>query len=433
MSKRSKEKKKMNKLEFGFTIFSLIFLIGFSCFYAYRLFYYKNKLAPKTDDGKKIVLLSDIIKEKVTTTNDGLYNEENNFIFKGNKVNNYIQYANMLFRIVKVNKDNSIDIVLDEPINYLSYDLEETNYYESNLRKYLNEDFYNNISSNLLIKSPYCIDSIKDPNKITCNNIKVDAVKLLSVSDYLNSKKDGISYLTNEGTSWLLNNNTESVYSLTNGNLSYSKPNEIHQVKPVITLNNLISYKEGDGSQENPYTIDTDKIYFASYVKLDNDLYRVYETKDNILKLQLELIYKNGDIKNELSKTTNTFTNEEGLGNYLNTTVYNTLTYKDLLEECETYTGEYNSNYENVKNTSIKNKIVINNILDPIFNKEKNNYYLSTPYETDKTYIFNEELYPTKANIVRNISFSICIDKNKLTKGKGTKEEPYTVVNEVQE
>ena len=45
MSKRSKEKKKMNKLEFGFTIFSLIFLIGFSCFYAYRLFYYKVSMA----------------------------------------------------------------------------------------------------------------------------------------------------------------------------------------------------------------------------------------------------------------------------------------------------------------------------------------------------------------------------------------------------
>ena len=53
-----KEKKKMGKIEIAFTIFSLIFLIGFSCFYGYRMFYYKNKLAPKNSDGKEIVLLS---------------------------------------------------------------------------------------------------------------------------------------------------------------------------------------------------------------------------------------------------------------------------------------------------------------------------------------------------------------------------------------
>ena len=433
MSKISKEKKKMSKLEIGFTIFSIIFLLGFSCFYAYRMFYYKNKLAPKTDDGKEIVLLSNKIKEKVTTTSDGLYNEESTFVFKGENVNNYIKYANMLFRIVKINKDNSIDIVLDKPINYLSYDLVKTNYNESNFNKYLNEEFYDNISSDLLIKSTYCTDTINDVNKITCNNIKIDSVKLLSISDYLNSKKDNSSYLSNEGTIWLINNNEENVYSLTDGNLSYSKPNEIHEVKPVITLNNLIAYKDGDGTLENPYTLDTKETYYASYVQLDNDLYRVYEINDNILKLQTEFIYKDGNIKNELSKTTNLFTTEEGLGSYLNTTIYNSLSYKDILEECETYTGEYNSDYQNIKKTSVKNKIIINSVIDPIFNKEKTNYFLSTPYETDKTYIFNNEIYPAKPNIVRNISFSVCIDKNKITNGKGTKEEPYVIINEVQE
>ena len=48
MSKKIKQK--MSKAEITFNIFSLIFLVGFSCFYGYRMIHYKNKLAPKTSD-----------------------------------------------------------------------------------------------------------------------------------------------------------------------------------------------------------------------------------------------------------------------------------------------------------------------------------------------------------------------------------------------
>lgn len=428
-----KPKQKMSKFEIFFNIFSIIFLVGFTCFYGYRMFYYKNQFAPKTNTGEKIILLSNKIKETAITTGEGLYNENSTFVYKGKNVNNYVRYSNMLFRIIKVNKDNTIEMVLDEPLNYLAYDEEKINYNESNIKEYLNDIFYKNIKTNLLVEGTYCSDKITDASNITCNNIETNYVKLPSLTDYLNSKKDNESYLNTENVIWLNNNNNEEVWLLNEGNLSLSKPNELYNVKPVITLTSLAEFNDGNGSIEKPYTMKKDTSYFASYVKIDEDLYRIYDINDNVLKLQANTEYKEGNIKYHFSNTSNKFNLEEGLGEYLNTTIYEELSYKDLLIDCDTYTGSYNSNYKNITEEKVTSKIGLNSAIDPIFNQEKSNYYLSTPYEEKEIYIYNEGVYGVKTNMVRNLSLSICINKDKLTEGKGTENEPYILKSEVQE
>ena len=60
----------------------------------------------------------------------------------------------------------------------------------------------------------------------------------------------------------------------------------------------------------------------------------------NILKLQSESLYKNGNIKYQFSDN-NIYNLDEGLGLYLNTEIINELSYKDLLVECDFYTGSY--------------------------------------------------------------------------------------------
>ena len=428
-----KPKQKMSKFEIFFNIFSIIFLVGFSCFYGYRMFYYKNQFAPKTSTGEKIILLSNKIKEKVTTTGEGLYNENSVFVYKGKNVNNYVKYSNMLFRIIKVNKDNTIEMILNDSLNYLSYDQEKINYKESNIKEYLNEIFYNNIKSNNLVKGTYCSDNITDASNITCNNIETDYVKLLTLTDYLNSKKDNETYLNTEDIIWLNNNNEEEVWLLNEGNLSLSKPDELYKVKPVITLTSLTEFSSGDGTQEKPYTITKDESYFASYVKLNEDLYRIYDINENIVKLQAENTYKDGNIKYHFSNSSNKFNTEEDLGQYLNNTIYEELPYKDLLVDCDTYTGSYESNYKNILEEKITSKIGLNSIIDPIFNQEKSNYFMSTPKDENEIYIHNEGVYSVKTNLVRNLSITVCINKDKLTEGKGTKDSPYILKSEVQE
>ena len=51
----------------------------------------------------------------------------------------------------------------------------------------------------------------------------------------------------------------------------------------------------------------------------------------------------------------------------------------------------------------------------------------------NEIYIYNDGVYGVKTNLVRNINLSVCINKDKLTEGKGTKEEPYILKSEVQE
>ena len=427
-----KEKKKMGKFEIGFTIFSLIFLIGFSCFYGYRFFYYKNQFAPKGSDGKEVTLLVNIIKEKVVTSGDGLYNEENIFVYKGENVNNYVKYSNMLFRIIKVNRDNTIEMVLDDSLNYLSYDSEKINYKESDLNKYLNDVFYNNIKGKSLIKTPYCSGKVNDVNNVECGDIEIDYVKLLSLSDYLNSKVDDKSYLNKDEIVWLNNSNDDSIWLLNNGSLSMGKPSDLYLVKPVISFDNLSAFVSGDGSKDKPYVIEEDKSYFASYVKLGEDLYRVSDVKDSILKLQSESLYKDGNIKYHFSDN-NVFSLDEGLGKYLNTEIIEELEYKDLLVDCDMYTGNYNNSYFNVIKSSVKGKVGVQSIIEPIFNKEKTNYYFSTPYDNETAYIYNSAVYNAKSSIIRNISLSVCINKDKLINGNGSLDNPYVVNEEVQE
>ena len=67
------------------------------------------------------------------------------------------------------------------------------------------------------------------------------------------------------------------------------------------------------------------------------------------------------------------------------------------------------------------------NLIDPIFNKEDNNYYLTTPFEDKYVYIFNKDLYAVKPTALRNIKPVICIDKKSIKSGDGSLNNPYVV------
>ena len=97
------------------------------------------------------------------------------------------------------------------------------------------------------------------------------------------------------------------------------------------------------------------------------------------------------------------------------------------------YTGNYNNSYSNVTKSSVKGKVGVQSIIEPIFNKEKTNYYFSTPYDNETAYIYNSAVYNAKSSLIRNISLSVCINKDKLVNGNGSLDNPYVVNEEVQE
>ena len=94
---------------FLFTLFCIILII-LTTLLIFNLFRIYNKT-------KNINLLSEyIIKDNEITNKNGLNKENSSYIFKGETNNNYILYNNLLWRIVKINNDSSITLILEDYI-----------------------------------------------------------------------------------------------------------------------------------------------------------------------------------------------------------------------------------------------------------------------------------------------------------------------------
>ena len=95
----------------------------------------------------------------------------------------------MLWRIIKINSDSSLELILDDYINMLPKNLIST--------------FFDNLESNLdldyLIENNICKDTFDNENNITCQKLEKDKyVSLLSVYDYMNSFYENKTFITND-------------------------------------------------------------------------------------------------------------------------------------------------------------------------------------------------------------------------------------------
>ena len=65
------------------------------------------------------VLLKQIMSDNsVVTTDSGLYNMNNEYVFRGEKVNNYVKFGDRIWRIVKIDSNNDIVLILNDSFNY---------------------------------------------------------------------------------------------------------------------------------------------------------------------------------------------------------------------------------------------------------------------------------------------------------------------------
>jgi len=112
-----------------------------------------------------------------TGQTSGLFKTENKeHIYRGNVTNNYVSFANKTWRIIKINKDGSIKIILDASAGTSTYNAasnakEKTLYKTSNIKSFL-ETWYNNNLKNyeeyIETEAKYCSDaSEKEENGVT--------------------------------------------------------------------------------------------------------------------------------------------------------------------------------------------------------------------------------------------------------------------------
>lgn len=243
--------------------------------------------------------LKDIVKEvKQDEYGNGVYTINNELVYRGDDVNNYVSFNNQLWRIVKVDSEGDIKLVLakyteDSYAWDKAYNSEKkesvgitTDYLHTNIRKVLNEYYesnFDNDSKAKIVSKNLCVGKYEktDPfNKETenyskekeCSIIKEnEKIGLLTATDYQNASLDtncitlkskecgNYNYLSSgDINTWLLNSSSRNTYKvllLSNKVINESNASNKKKVNPVIYLTNKSIVMQGDGTLEKPYII----------------------------------------------------------------------------------------------------------------------------------------------------------------------------------
>jgi len=436
IEKKVTRKRKLKKALLFQTVFcsiSIIFIIGCCIFYGARLIKYYKIYNPKDENGKAVQLLGNYITGKSTLVyeGEGLYVSGGNYVYKGNEVNNYVKFANMLWRILKVNTDGTVDIILDRSINNLKWNKEITDYSSSDINSYLNKVFLSYLNKNLITNTLVCKDIIDNVEQIKCNDPDAsNFVRLLTVDEFLNSQVDDESFVSNGNNIWLSSRGSTAAWAINNNNISYATVDNAYNIKPVLTLKNSNSILSGDGTKENPFILEKEKngIKVGDYVKLDNDIWTVYATENDNIRLSLTSLYADGNKTYRFDLSSNKYdpSRKSSLAKYLNEEFYNELSYKDMLVDVEWYTGSYKDSYEDIYAEKITAKVGISNVVDLKLD-DVTNYYLMNGATDNKVYLYKDVLIESKVTLSRSIKPSICIKKQTAKSGDGSLANPYVL------
>lgn len=422
-----------------FSFVSAGFIIGCCIFYGTRFLtlYLENK--------KEEIKLEDTLSQAIKENSSNLKEINGSYYFQNDVDNNYVMYSNILWRIIKVNSDNTIKLISDDVITYLSYG--EDDYENSYMNTWLNKN--DNANTGILensLNTPYnyltndgiCKDNISDTKHITCDEINdTNLIGTLSMFDYVNAGgKD--SYLNIDKYFYLstLKDNDNIWYVNDSGNVSNTDGSDIYGIRPTITLKSNIKSISGDGTINAPYIIDENYL-FGSYVKLGEDIWRVYDIDGDNIKLSLNDYLKDDGEEISYKYSSNGYYHNDtikgSLAYYLNNTYLNSLSYKDSIVANKWSNGIYGSNndydYKDTLNTKVDTKISVLSVGDIILNGDLSNYYLSTGVSKSNSMVYtvkgNGTLYGKSSTSEAKIVPTISIDKNILTKGNGTINSPY--------
>lgn len=239
------------------------------------------------------------VGEEISVADEGLIldvdDNGNTFYFRGNIVNNYVDFAGKIWRIVRINGNGTIKIILDENIgNSIIYDNGLTGDRIEKLKKYsetkvsllLNEWYEKNLSKydKYIAQSKYCIDtSIEGENLSNYFRINISNIPTFNCLGTKNNSKIGLLtvdeiiyagatinepnqyyYLNNENDNnawWTLSPAKDSVEGLYyyeisgDGKINSTSTGESSKnIRPVINLKKDVEMT-GNGTKDKPYKL----------------------------------------------------------------------------------------------------------------------------------------------------------------------------------
>mgnify|MGYP004649798247 FL=1 len=444
--KKNKQIKHKIKVDYQklFNTISIGFICACVLFYGARFtsLYIKNKKVEVENVNTlyKVIFNTNFGKENFVDIGGNHY-------FKNKVDNNYVTYSNILWRIIRINADNSVTLISENPLVSLAYK-EEVNFKESYLNKWLNiteeEENTGILEYNLnnpdkyLLKNETCLDVVDKLSNQLCKTTYTDKyLGLMSTSDYVNTGAE--TSFINNNTKFYLSNTTDTnkIWYITDTNkVSYSDGTDLIGLRPVITVKGNINIVSGNGTLNSPYTFESEKGMFGAYVKLGEDTWRIYQVNEdtinlvsnNLLELNneaMERIYTNKGYSYNSSKW-NT------LAYYLNNTYLNSLSYKDKIELNNWANGYYgadnNYNYKEALTDTKDAYVGLLNITNIRLNNELKNYFLMTGSTKNGSLVYlasnNGTIYSTSSDEKNYVLPTITIKKELLTKGEGTIDSP---------
>ena len=436
----------MKKLSFEkiFCFLSFLFILSCCVFYGTRFIklYLENK---KTEEEEKNSLVKVLKEDNQENENFKSVNGEN--YFTGNTDTNYLMYSNILWRIIKVNSDNSLTAIADNSVTSLAYgkNLKFNDSYVFNWLNKSDKEYSGILEKNLnnpetyLQKAISCTDVLDELTNNPCKETNESSyITLLSITDYLNvGSKD--SYLSNDEYFYLSNTNNENKiwYVTEEGNSTLSTGNDIFGIRPVITIKANIDYVDGKGTKDNPYKIEKENALFGSYVKLDNEIFRIYEVNDNEVRIMLNDYLKvNGNNLTYKYSNISSYHDDYKYGSiayYLNHDYLSKLSYKDKIKEVSWSNGYYNSttdyDYTYALKDTIESKVALMSIGNIFLNPNLTNYFTMTGSSNKGGMVYtiqsSKKIYAKQIGSQINVVPVMSIDKDLLTKGNGTIDSPY--------
>lgn len=228
--------------------------------------------------------------EDVVTELDGLYKIGDEYIFRGENPNNYVQIGEHLYRIMSIDKDGYIKLVganksylysaWDDRYNVETGKYDGINdYYISRIRIALNEhindeDAYSDVEKNVFVKHSYCIGLRSEGNLMIdrteeCSKtIDEDYLSLPIIYDYYIASIDpNCKTIKDEScNNYNYLESLRSIYTLT-GSKEHSS--YVYSVDDIVNVDDAksgkrlaiiayianVSYSSGKGTIDNPYII----------------------------------------------------------------------------------------------------------------------------------------------------------------------------------
>ena len=235
----------------------------------------------------------------------GLYSQNGNYVFRGETVNNYVKIGNTMWRILRINSDNTISLVQADIVKIQNdvgstgyvwddrYNPEKENNYginnfgpsriHENLIAIYDENYEDEVivmtkaDKEKFVLHDLCIgkrssqDTSKDNSTECSTKLERKYVGLLTASDYMNASLDtNCTYTTNESCQnynylnldkqfWLITASSENSYDVYSvaymGGITAKRASGTGGIRLVVRLKNNVFYKSGTGTEADPYIL----------------------------------------------------------------------------------------------------------------------------------------------------------------------------------